>query len=65
VGVTDGRGPVLYSDDVHPHEISRTVHTHLLSGLWFDNQTLRHSTYQTDFRQLFVEYRPGVRFKMC
>jgi hypothetical protein len=38
VGVTDGRGRGLYSDDIHLHEISRNVracarthtHTHAL-----------------------------------
>ena len=34
MGVTDGRGCGLYSDDIHLHEISRTVHTHLVSGLF-------------------------------
>jgi hypothetical protein len=29
VGVTDGRGRRLYSDDIHLHEISRTVRTHI------------------------------------
>ena len=67
VGVTDGRGRGLYFDGIHLHEISRTVHTHSVhypvSGLII--RPLDILLAKETFRRLFVEFRAGVRFRIC
>jgi hypothetical protein len=37
--------------------------TRRLSGLWFDNETLRPK-HQIDVRRIFMEFRTGVHYEV-